>query len=154
VETSHMLRTSITDRQPSGSPILWDGVVGCRWSVTDVSNMWEVSMEGSHKYFICTSAFHMPTCCDVLGISSKTGLPQLRRLVAGFPPAARVLACVRTYGICGRQICTEASCLMVLRYLLPIISPTAPHLSSIFRGWYNRTIVADVPSGLSLTPTQ
>jgi hypothetical protein len=37
---------------------------------------------------------------------------------------------------------------------LPIlIPPTAPHTSSILQGWYNRS-VADVPSGLSLTPPQ
>jgi hypothetical protein len=39
---------------------------------------------------------------------------------------------------------------------LPIfIPPTAPQsLWSIIRGWYNRPVVAAVPSGLSLTPPQ
>jgi hypothetical protein len=45
--------------------------------------------------------------------------------------------------------------LRVLRFSLTIlIPPTAPHSSSIIRGWYNRAIVADVPSGLSLTPPE
>jgi hypothetical protein len=33
-----------------------------------------------------------------------------------------------------------------------LIPPTAPLLSSIIRGWYNRPKVAYVPSGLSLAP--
>jgi hypothetical protein len=43
---------------------------------------------------------------------------------------------------------------MLLRFPLPIlIPPTAPHSSSsIIWGWYNRPVVAAVPSGLSLTP--
>jgi hypothetical protein len=43
------------------------------------------------------------------------------------------------------------------RQALPIlIPPTAPHSlsSSIIWGWYNRPVVAAVPSGLSLTPHQ
>jgi hypothetical protein len=44
--------------------------------------------------------------------------------------------------------------LRVLRSPLPIfIPPIAPQsASSIIRGWYNRPVVAAVPSGLSLTP--
>jgi hypothetical protein len=61
--------------------------------------------------------------------------------------AARVRSQVRSYG-------TGAGFLRVLRFPLPIlIPPTSPYSSSsIIRGWYNRTTVADVPSGLSLTP--
>jgi hypothetical protein len=41
----------------------------------------------------------------------------------------------------------------VLRFLLPIfIPPTAPYSSSIIWGWYNRPVVAAVPSGPNLTP--
>jgi hypothetical protein len=35
-----------------------------------------------------------------------------------------------------------------------LIPSTAPHSSSIIRGWHNRSVVADVPSGLSHTPPQ
>jgi hypothetical protein len=64
--------------------------------------------------------------------------------------AARVSSC----GICGGQIGTGAGFLRVLRFLLPIfIPPTAPQSpSSSIWGWYNRTVLAAVPSGLSLIP--
>jgi hypothetical protein len=69
--------------------------------------------------------------------------------------AARVRARVRSCGICGGQSGTGAGFLRVLRFPLPILIPsTAPHSSSIIRGWYNGPIVAAVPSGLSLTPPQ
>jgi hypothetical protein len=47
-----------------------------------------------------------------------------------------------------------AGFLRELRFPLPIfIPPIAPQSpSSIIWGWYNRPIVAAVPSGLSLTP--
>jgi hypothetical protein len=68
--------------------------------------------------------------------------------------AARVQAQVRSCGIRGGQSGTGTGLVRVLRFPLPIlIPPTAPHSSSsIIRGWYNRPIVADVKSGLSLTP--
>jgi hypothetical protein len=73
-----------------------------------------------------------------------------------FPTAAaRVRAQVKSCGICGGQSDTAARFLRVLRFPLPIlIPPTAPHSSSssIIWCWYNRPVVADVPSGLSLTP--
>jgi hypothetical protein len=57
-------------------------------------------------------------------------------------------------GICGGQSGDGAGFLRVLRFTLPIfippISPQSP--SSIIWGWYNRSVVAAVPSGLSLTP--
>jgi hypothetical protein len=41
----------------------------------------------------------------------------------------------------------------VFQFPLPIfITPVAPQSSSIIRGWYNRPVMAAVPSGLSLTP--
>jgi hypothetical protein len=53
--------------------------------------------------------------------------------------AARVRAHVKACGICGGQSRTGEGSLRVLRFPLPII-PTAPHSSSIIRGWYNRPV--------------
>jgi hypothetical protein len=65
--------------------------------------------------------------------------------------AARVRAQVRSCGSCGAQGGMAAGFLRVLRLPLPIfIPPVAPQSpSSIIWGWYNRPIVAAVPS---LTP--
>jgi hypothetical protein len=47
----------------------------------------------------------------------------------------------RSGRICGGQSGTGAGFLRVLRIPLPIlIPPTAPHSSSIVRGWYNRPV--------------
>jgi hypothetical protein len=62
----------------------------------------------------------------------------------------RVRAQVRSCGICGGQSATGAGFLQVPLFSLPIvIPPTGPHSSSIIWGWYNRPVVADVPSGLT-----
>jgi hypothetical protein len=67
--------------------------------------------------------------------------------------AARVRAWVWSCGICGGLSSTGAGFLRILRFPLPIlIPPTAPHPSS-GPGTICQ-IVADVPSGLSLTPPQ
>jgi hypothetical protein len=68
--------------------------------------------------------------------------------------AVRVRARVRSCGICDEQSGTGTGFLRVLRFSLPIfIPPVTPQSpSSIIRGWYNRPVVAIVPSGLSLTP--
>jgi hypothetical protein len=69
--------------------------------------------------------------------------------------AGWVRAQARSCWICGGQSATGAGFLRVLWFRLSIlIPPSAPHSSSIVRGWYNRSVVADVPSGLSLTPPQ
>jgi hypothetical protein len=67
--------------------------------------------------------------------------------------AARVRARVWLHGICSGQSGAGAGFLQVLRFPLPIfIPPIAPQSpSSIISGWYNRPVVATVPSGLSLT---
>jgi hypothetical protein len=66
--------------------------------------------------------------------------------------AARVRAQIKSCGIFGGQSGTGVDFLRVLRFPLSIlIPPTTPHSSSTIRGWYNRPVVADVPSRLSLT---
>jgi hypothetical protein len=72
-----------------------------------------------------------------------------------FPTAAaRVRALFWLCWICGGQSGAWACFLRVLRILLPIfipsIAPQSP--SSILLGWYNKPVVAAVPSGPSLTP--
>jgi hypothetical protein len=55
--------------------------------------------------------------------------------------AVRVRTQVRPCGISGAQNGTGVGLLRVLRFPLLILIPsTAPHSSSIFRGWYNRPI--------------
>jgi hypothetical protein len=68
--------------------------------------------------------------------------------------AARVRARVKSCGIFGIQSGTGVGFLRDLRFPLKIfISPFVPQSpSSITWGWYNRLVVAGVPSGLSLTP--
>jgi hypothetical protein len=68
--------------------------------------------------------------------------------------AARVRYQFRSCGICGGQSGAWAGFLRVLWFPLPIfIPPIAPQSpSSITWSWYNRPVVAAVPSGLSLTP--
>jgi hypothetical protein len=68
--------------------------------------------------------------------------------------AAWVQAQILPCEICGGQRGAGAGFLQLLRFPLPIfIKPIAPQSpSSIIWGWYNRPVVAAVPSGLSLTP--
>jgi trimethylamine:corrinoid methyltransferase-like protein len=56
-------------------------------------------------------------------------------------------------GVCGGQSGARAGFLQVLRFPLPIlIPPAAPYSSSITRAGTIGQLVAEVPSGLSLTP--
>jgi hypothetical protein len=65
---------------------------------------------------------------------------------------AQVRAQVRSCGVCSGQSGTGEEFLRVLQFPLPIlIPPIAPHSSS--SGTIGQ-LVADVPSGLSLTPTK
>jgi hypothetical protein len=70
--------------------------------------------------------------------------------------AARVRSQDKSYEICGGQSGAGVGFHRVLRFPLPIlIPPAAPHSSwPIILGWYNRPVVAAIPSGLSLTPPQ
>jgi hypothetical protein len=82
-------------------------------------------------------------------------VPSLRRLVVGFLPWYPGFdPGVKSCGIFGRQSGTGAGFLRVLRFPLPVfIPPIAPQSpTSIIWSWYNRTIVAAVPNGSSLTP--
>jgi hypothetical protein len=55
--------------------------------------------------------------------------------------AARVRSQARSHGIFGGQSGTGPGSLRVLRFPLPIlIPPTAPHSSSVIRGWYNISV--------------
>jgi hypothetical protein len=68
--------------------------------------------------------------------------------------ATRVRVQVRSCGICGGLSDTGTGFLRVLRFPLPIFNPpTAPHSSSSGAGTTGQTVV-EVPSGLSLTPSQ
>jgi hypothetical protein len=71
------------------------------------------------------------------------------------PTAAQIRAQVRSCGICGGQSGTETGFLRTLQFPLPILIPlTAPHSSSSSGARAIGQLVADVPSGLSLTPPQ
>jgi hypothetical protein len=87
--------------------------------------------------------------------TSKDGRAIAQAVSRRLPTAvAGVRAQVSLCGICGRQSGAGVGFLRVFRFPLPIfippISPQSP--SSIIWGWYNRPVVAAVPSGLSLTP--
>jgi hypothetical protein len=65
--------------------------------------------------------------------------------------AAQVRVRDRSCGICGGQSGAEVGFLRVLRFPLPIFIPSIAPQSplTIIWGWYNRPVVAAVPSGLS-----
>jgi hypothetical protein len=92
----------------------------------------------------------------VLLVSMRHGGRAIAQAVSRWLPtaAARVRARVCSCGICGGQSGAGLGFLRVLRFPLPIfippISPQSP--SSIIWGWYNRLLVAAVPSWLNLTP--
>jgi hypothetical protein len=73
--------------------------------------------------------------------------PQLRLPTAAALVTVRVWSC----GICGGLNSAGVAFLRVLRFPLPIFIPpiATQSPSSIIWGWYNRPVVAAVPSGLS-----
>jgi hypothetical protein len=101
-----------------------------------------------------TSEYKSSLKRQILCMVPTCGRAIAQAISLGFPTAAAwVQARVRSCGICGEQNGIGASFLRVLRFLLPIlIPPTTPQSPSIIWDWYNKPIVATVPSGLSLTP--
>jgi hypothetical protein len=68
---------------------------------------------------------------------------------------ARVRAQIRSCGICDGLSGIGAGFLRAFRFLLTIlIPPTAPHSSSIMRGWYNRPISGRRTKWTQSQPTQ
>jgi hypothetical protein len=49
--------------------------------------------------------------------------------------AVRIRDRVKSFGICDGQSGAGAGFLRVLRFSLPLKPPTAPHSSSLIRGW-------------------
>jgi hypothetical protein len=79
--------------------------------------------------------------CELFTLLYNSGRAIAQAVSHRFPTtAARVLAQVRSCGICGGQSGTEADFLLVPRSPLPILIPPIASCSSssIIRGWYNR----------------
>jgi hypothetical protein len=107
---------------------------------------------------------HLTSLCVVLVIAECTKLRDttqgkgraIAQAVSRCLPtvAARVRVRVWPCGICGGQSGADVGFLRVLQVPLPIfippITPQSP--PPIIWGWYNRPLVAAVPSGFSLTP--
>jgi hypothetical protein len=87
-------------------------------------------------YLATSNSFHIALSTSLLTINHVRAVAQVvsRRLPTAAP---RVRAQVTSRGICGGQSDTAAGFFQVRRFRLPIlIPPTAPHSSSIIRGWY------------------
>jgi hypothetical protein len=96
---------------------------------------------------------HVPCNAMQKSVQLRPKVVQIVRTIAQ-AVSRRVRTRVRSCGICGGRSGTGAGFLRVLRFPMPIfIPPIAPESpSSTIWGWYNRPVVAAVPSGLSLTP--
>jgi hypothetical protein len=107
-----------------------------------------MASERQKNYIYNISSTCQPTCYTQIKGRVIAEAVSLRHPTA----VTRVRTQVRSCGIRGGQNGTAAGFLRVLRFPLPVpIPPTAPHLPTI-RDWYKTPTVADVPSGLSLTP--
>jgi hypothetical protein len=132
-------------KHPSGAydQIFFRSEYGMRLTVTFLFPWVALSDERTGLSFVCAAG---PCQCS---LSRVLGPWDLRPILL-----SQIWAGVCSCGICGGQSGTGSSFLRVLQFPLPIfiplISPKSP--SSIIWGWYNRTIVATVPSELSLTP--
>jgi hypothetical protein len=94
--------------------------------------------------------------CSLPKLSNPGGSSIAQAVCRRLPTsAARVRDQVRSCGICGGQSGTGASFPSVLRFSLPILIPlTAPHSSSIVRGWYNRSFGGRRTKWTQSHPTQ
>jgi hypothetical protein len=98
------------------------------------------SVEQNHSCYASLSVTPDQSCRDIAQAVSR------RRPIA----AVRVRAQIRSCGICGGQSGIGESFLRVLRFPLSIIHTYHPSSQAGSIG----QLVADVPSGLSLTPPQ
>jgi hypothetical protein len=118
---------------------------------TSNSNQWLVSL---NKMKITLLVIHLEIFFKFF-TSNSFGHTVTQAVSRWLPTAAaRVRAPVSSCGICDGRSGTGLGLLRVLQFPLPIyIPPVAPQSpSSIIWGWYNRPVVAAVPSGLSLIP--
>jgi hypothetical protein len=85
----------------------------------------------------CTDGHEHPQSVTTVLVNNKYGCAIAQAVSPRLPTAAaRVPAHARSCGIYGKQSGTDASFLWILRFSLPVlIPPTAPHSSSIIRGW-------------------
>jgi hypothetical protein len=101
-----------------------------------------------------TNVVFRVTKCDEACFTGNLGRALTQAVSRRLPTAAaRVRAQVRSCGIFGEQSGTAAGFLRVLRFPLPILIPSLLHTHHL-SFWAGRIgqLVADVPSGLSLTP--
>jgi hypothetical protein len=124
-------------------------------------NLWNTSLERYHYTSLFGAHWSLTKSVLVMAINNDLFMfisqvvNQIYKPAASKLPtaAARVRSQVRSCGICGGQSATGAGFLQVLRFPLPILSTNCSIIIIIIiRGSYNRPTVADVPSGLSLTP--
>jgi hypothetical protein len=94
--------------------------------------------------------------CGETRVSTLQGRVITQAVSRRLPTAvAQVRTQVRSCGICGGQSGAGAGFLRVLWFPLPILIPPTAPLSSIITGAGTiGQLVADVPSGPSLTPPQ
>jgi hypothetical protein len=145
--------------------LLWEGFAFNLHQISRC-NISENSTYYSSKMRYVTSGVNLCAFCRALGFNLRrtVGLIfvltlQLKRVLFCFPffaltsgvghavaeavsrglltASARGRAQGKSCGICGGQSDDGSGFLRVLRFTLPPIPPTAPHLSSLTWGWYN-----------------